>query len=67
MTVSELIEELKKMPQHLDARIYLEPSMFPDEVDLNELPGWYRAASVEFANVGSGQGVSNIVEIRLEY
>jgi hypothetical protein len=66
MTNAELIAELQRHPAHLPARVYLDPGMFPDEVDLNELPGWYRVRLVEIGNIQNAKSGGNVVQLFLE-
>lgn len=61
MKVRELIEELQRLHPELEATVYLEPSMFPDGVDLNELPGWYRIDKVQLDT--SDHGMSAAIQL----
>lgn len=57
MTIGDLIDELAIYPLSAPVRIYLEPQMFPDGVDLNELPGEYRIGKIERSPTMDGYGV----------
>ena len=63
MTVAELIHWLGQLPQHMPARIYLDPDMFPDGVDLNELPGWYSVGEIDIDNIPE---FGNVISIKLD-
>lgn len=64
MKVSELIERLKQFPQHLPVQVYLEPSMFPDGVNLNDIPGWYVIEGVDYDNIPRS---GNVVTINIDW
>lgn len=57
MTVSDLMDELGRLPPLAPVRIYLRPDLFPDGVDLNELPGEYKVGRIERAPTQAGYGV----------
>ena len=57
MTIGDLIDELAAYPLNAPVCVYLEPEMFPDGVDLNELPGDYLIGKIERAITIDGYGV----------
>lgn len=57
MTIAELIVELGRYPAAAPVRVYLHPEMFPDDVDLNGLPGEYRIGKIERAPTSDGYGL----------
>ena len=42
MRVADLLDHLQRFPPEMEVRVYLEPDWFPDDVDLNNIPGHYR-------------------------
>lgn len=49
MRVVDLQDHLSRFPPEMEVEVYLEPTW--DDVDLNNVPGWYRILWLSIENV----------------